>query len=102
MAADDCASVGLDRVTAVVDTDLEVPKVPCFASYRFFESVEEEDNGRSVVLVQIHKQDTEAGVLHAVVVGIVGVEEEPGNWLLVGQYRSFPQRQDCLASELKR
>jgi len=102
VAADGCVSVGLDRVTAVVGTGLVVPKVPCSASYRFFESVEEKDIGRSVVLVQIHKQDTEVGVLHAVVVGIVGVEEEPGNWLFVGQYRSFLQRQDCLASELKK
>jgi hypothetical protein len=73
--------VGLDRVIAAgaaAGTGLEVPTVPCSASYHFPERVEE-GIGRAVVPAQIHKKGTEAEVLHAVVVGNVGVEAKPGS-----------------------
>jgi hypothetical protein len=95
------APVGLDRVItagAAADTGLEVLKVPCSASYQFPGHVEEGID-RAVIPVQIHKEDTEAEVSYVVVVGNVGVEEKPDNWVAVARCKSFLQHQDCWVSE---
>jgi hypothetical protein len=85
---------------AAAGTGLEVPKVPYSASYQSLESVEE-GIARAVVPAQIHKEDTEVEASHVVVVGSVGVEEEPDNWLVVAPCKSFPQHQDCWVSAKK-
>lgn len=76
-------------VVVAVDMDPEVPKVPCFASYRPSAPVEDEGIGRVVVqAAQIHKRDIVAEVSRVVVVGSAGVEEALGNWTVAVQYRN--------------
>lgn len=97
VAAGMAVSVGLDRETLVVAAagmDLEVRKVLYSASYQFLEPAEK-GIGRAVVPAQIHKEDTEAEMSHVVVVGSVGAEEGPGNWLAAAQCKSFLRRRDC-------